>query len=76
MRKIIATAAFGVAVLAGAASAEACWWNGYNWNCYNEAYNFPLYTEELGTYPPYWYYFNPGGVMTMGCAGPVVCAVR
>jgi hypothetical protein len=63
MRKLIAAGVFAVAALAGAASAQAqCWWNGYYWNCYTEAYNFPFYMVELGTYPPYWYYFNPGGV--------------
>ncbi|HEX5453535.1 MAG TPA: hypothetical protein VFX06_07055 [Stellaceae bacterium] len=71
MRRIVAACAFFVVGLLIAGTAEAqCWWNGYYWNCYNEAYNFPFYMAELGTYPPYWYYYNPGGI------APVPCGVR
>jgi hypothetical protein len=71
MRRFIAAGAFFIAglLIAGAGEAQ-CWWNGHNWNCYNEDYNFPFYKVELGTFPPYWYFFNPGRVAPVSCALP------
>ena len=67
MRKLLlaGTAAFALAGIAfsGAANAQSCVWNGYNWAC-PQPYYAPGYHDQNVYAPSYPYYsepaYNPG----------------